>query len=163
MIEMEDCKMPAYVSKGAADMLAMLLRKNPLERATMEEIVSHPWFLDGFDVERLKSTTKPAVVPDNANTDEMESVDDGLDFDTSYTVNSNSRSVLAMTGGAEEGRSPSSSSGDRVLMGSLLVDHPVAATVRLVTDVLSQLDAHPKAKEGMNEVRGFIQTRRTGL
>lgn len=38
-----DLKFPKVVSDGARDLISMLLRHNPLDRLSLQNVIDHPW------------------------------------------------------------------------------------------------------------------------
>lgn len=47
-IQSASYQMPSFVPKGAQDIIARMLVPDPLERATVEQIVQHPWVREQF-------------------------------------------------------------------------------------------------------------------
>lgn len=44
-----DYRIPRYLSPGLRDLISRLIRADPNDRPTMEEIAAHPWVADGMD------------------------------------------------------------------------------------------------------------------
>ena len=49
MIFREEVIFPSYVSEGARHLIGLLLKKNPVERISMQEVAAHPWIIDNAD------------------------------------------------------------------------------------------------------------------
>lgn len=49
-----DFKVPSYVSKDGRDLLRKLLTNNPGKRATIQEVMEHPWYMEGLPPSALK-------------------------------------------------------------------------------------------------------------
>ena len=49
MIVKEEVIFPDYVSKSARHLISKLLKKNPEERLTMQEVGAHPWIIENAD------------------------------------------------------------------------------------------------------------------
>ncbi len=40
---------PAWLSRGSIDLLNCMLQTDPKKRITVEQLLGHPWLMDGFD------------------------------------------------------------------------------------------------------------------
>lgn len=43
-----DYKVPSYVSQSARDLLKRLLTNSPDKRSTVDEVMHHPWYIEGL-------------------------------------------------------------------------------------------------------------------
>lgn len=49
-----DYKLPSHLSKHGRDLLSRLLTNHPEKRATIHEVMHHPWYMEGLPLEALK-------------------------------------------------------------------------------------------------------------
>ena len=52
-------RMPEHFSSGTKKVVSMILVKDPNQRATMADIVGHPWFLEDFDSRKIQEAREP--------------------------------------------------------------------------------------------------------
>eukprot|EP00730_Choanoeca_flexa_P000254 TRINITY_DN10117_c0_g1_i1.p1 TRINITY_DN10117_c0_g1~~TRINITY_DN10117_c0_g1_i1.p1 ORF type:complete len:630 (+),score=160.06 TRINITY_DN10117_c0_g1_i1:116-2005(+) len=52
-VQKGEYEIPRWMSKGSQDFIAQLLKHKPSERLTMEQVLRHPWVLQGLEEDRL--------------------------------------------------------------------------------------------------------------
>ena len=73
-IMMEQISFPSHVSKQCKNLISMMLKVNPTERASMEEILSHPWLemaeipdISKEEAEKLEEQHQPLEKPSSSS------------------------------------------------------------------------------------------------
>ena len=165
-IERGEFRMARHLSDPAKDLISRMICVDPKARITIEQIIQHPWFQEGFDPRMLAKAmgAKVEVSEEQVN---------------SAIINTDDKTRMTGTGGgprnaaaarATDGASDAFDLISRLTSGTLnplisvqQTGGVVKATTRFllegdlksVVDVLESLKGNPKGKEGTSEVRGF--------
>eukprot|EP00759_Apiculatamorpha_spiralis_P008397 PhF_6_TR15428/c0_g2_i1/m.23936 len=173
-IERGEYRMAKHFSDEAKDLITHMLTVDPHQRFTLEQVIAHSWFRANFDlsaIERAKAGGKITATTDQVNqavrvveasapekkgtttplspttpstpTTQAPAASKGLDaFDimSRFTAGALNPLVVGIGG--------LSKTSTRILFQGSVSD---------VVAVLETLKASPKAKEGSNEIKGFVQ------
>jgi serine/threonine protein kinase len=161
-IERGEYRMARHFSEQAKDLISKMLTVDPAKRYTLDDIVAHPWFMQGFDAKLLSTGTKVQVSDDqvqNAIVDAQvtRTADNAV-------VGQPANTKLTSAGGCDVFDLIS-----RLTSGSLnpLVTYQqgmIRSSTRLLMsgtreDVVAALEgikASPKHKDGSNDIKGFV-------
>eukprot|EP01061_Rhynchopus_euleeides_P024816 TRINITY_DN399_c0_g1_i1.p1 TRINITY_DN399_c0_g1~~TRINITY_DN399_c0_g1_i1.p1 ORF type:complete len:444 (+),score=188.05 TRINITY_DN399_c0_g1_i1:379-1710(+) len=165
-IERGDFRHARHFTEPVKDIINRMLVIDPEKRATLDDLIAHPWFQISFDpatLERAKghkvSVTGAQVqgavrdVAEATGTSDPKRKDDtqgGIDaFDiisrlTSGNLNPLTTGTIAMVRNTT-----------RFVMNTNAAD-----TMKMLQEVLAKLKGNPKNKEGSSEIKGFINAAR---
>eukprot|EP01059_Diplonema_ambulator_P032533 TRINITY_DN641_c0_g5_i1.p1 TRINITY_DN641_c0_g5~~TRINITY_DN641_c0_g5_i1.p1 ORF type:complete len:455 (+),score=143.42 TRINITY_DN641_c0_g5_i1:59-1366(+) len=156
-IERGDYRMARQFSDPVKDIISRMLVIEPERRITLDELVKHPWFAEGFDVSKLGMKSKVQVSstevegavssvaePSGSNDPKPETITQLDSFDIISRITAGSLNPLTLGASALIKKAT-----------RFVVACSPTATMQSLIQVLTNLKGNPKSKEDSWEIKGF--------
>jgi len=169
-IERGDYRMARDFSEPAKDLIRKMLTVDPTKRITLESIMSHPWFVVDWDPSLVPRDTKVVVTDDQvrrAITQAADPKESSVRADVPLPANIAARTAASdQKAGCDAFDLISRLTSGRLNPLMTVQNGVVRSLTRFLMyggveemlQVLGQLNANPKSREGSMDIKGFVTT-----